>query len=290
MKNKLMKLFPLLLAATMPGCADTPDRSSVSLGSLEQLMNQNPELKTATLHQIKQAASPSQKMVKRALLNTTPSEDLAVDPPKNEQPEEPASVTPVLPTLDPAVAANAQRLIDEILDTYSVKDEFDAGIKVGAVIMKEQQEKLKDFMGSKGAGGLDDKFSGLDSDFDGNDRFGEKKFFNMSCEDLMSGHFAGGWVKRISQMLDSNKTQIRKTLSGCAKIQGEKFVICMKDRISLSKAVNENLTCAVKNTNDMTSLIEEKSGLNKKELEGRTEECNVLFKQCGYTPGDSNQL
>lgn len=289
MKNKLMKLF-LLLVVTMAGCADAPDRSSVSLGSLEQLMDQNPELKKATLHQIKQAASDNRKMVKRALLSSAPGDDLANDPPKNDRPEEMPDDTNPPATLDPVVAANAQRLIDEILETFSVKDEFDATLKVQAFIMKEQQEKVKELMGSKGDGGFDDKFSGFDKDLNDSDRFGEKKFFNMSCEDMMSGHFAGGLVKKISRMLDLNKTVLRQTLSGCAKIQGEKFVTCMKDRILLNKTVNENLTCDAKDSEEMKSLVAEKMQLTRTELEERHMECTDIFKQCGYIPNQPNQL
>lgn len=281
-----MKKLIVLFLITLIGCGPEGSENQASLLDLEDLMEKNPELKKASLQQIKTAAKVSKVKLQALALQTTSSAEA-------NNLAKPETTEPTTVTLDPEVAKKAQSLIDDVLDKYSVKKEFDAGIKVFAIFMKTQKAQMdvmKDLQSAiknkKSAKfQKNDKFDGLDNKWDD-----ENNPFNMKCEDVITGNFAGVPVNKIGDLLEANKTEIKKHLSGCAKIHGEKFVRCITQLNTMTNIINENVTCDVKDLNEMQSLIEDKSQMSFTELQDQRVECEGLFKKCGYIAKKTESL
>lgn len=272
--------LPLLgLLLVISSCGNSPD---IALSNLEKLMEENPELKKATLHQIKQTAQSQSARIKSSKLqlltdDSASDDNLAFDVKKNIGTKEKAPKDSVL---KPEIAKNAQELIEEILDNYRVKDEFNASLKILGLMVKTTQARL-------GTLALDDnefvkeKLRGLDSD--------KKHPLNLKCEDIVAGRLPGFPADEIKQALDDNRAQVKAALSGCAKIQGEKFVSCLSIRNDLLKVVNENVGCDLNDLGQMQKKIEAHIKSSYTELKNKDQECRAIFANCGYLPKQADE-
>lgn len=285
----MLKIATIFLLTIINGCGNShDDQTSATIGSLEELMNKNPELKKATLHQIKMAAEPqkARKLARSVAYLTDDSAkegDLAFEQSKNNSAETKVHKALKEVALSEDLAKAAQKLIDEILDEYNVKNDFDAGLKVFAIFMKTQKAKMEEIRSLAAAKGDFVEFKA--------DKWSdENNPFNATCEDMMAGNFASVALYKIGNMLDANKLNIKKSLSGCAKIHGEKFIDCMKLSMKMTNTINDNVTCELNDVYEMQSLIEQKSQMSFAELQDPKDECEDMFKKCGYIPETPAEL
>lgn len=303
------------------GVGSTNAANEASVHDLRVLMENHPEISRASLKHIKDSAlghgggiherTFSQKGGTDNLPPTSSlfmmrlGEDTPADPAPVTNPEG-AGNTPLPPAhepapLDPKIAQQAQALIDKALDEFDFALQFNAGIKIAGIQfnqMKIEYEKYMQLAKDIDAHGMNSLLKGK-MDF-GDDKFSggfdksapAEKMEIPTCEEFVKNPYLQLSKDRLTEAMNANKANIKKSLSGCAHIRGAEFAQCLTDYNSLFALINEHATCSINSLMDFEKTMDEVTNKRFGELDKSVNRCmSEHFKACGYTQeklGDSN--
>jgi hypothetical protein len=161
-------------------------------------------------------------------------------------------------------AKKAQDLIDDILKHYDMKALFDSILKLVSVLFNDS----KSF-------DISDINISLADNID--------IFDLMTCDEFIDDPYFFLPKEDIQNMFVASLDEIGKTISGCDKITVDDFRNCMKNINNFTRLLNQDVTCAVKNKEQLSELFRSKIGQSFDEIKDAVDSCiNEKFKNCGY--------
>lgn len=281
-------LFLTLAAIALTGCNTNPLGSKnfvtnrESVADLNSLMAAHPEFQTASLMDIKMAAQG------------TPKNDAAsLDVKFSTDGEKPTTGEAKPAQLDQTIAGKAQGLIDKILDDFNLEAQMNSDIMILGIVMNMQRDVLDRMKKEEQA-----------KNTPANDVAGMApppaaapapvttmpQIAYPTCEELVEKPFGDMPKDQMIAMLNSNHEQLKSTISGCAKIQGQPFVKCMENFNKMAAIVNEHANCDMKNLDELTKIAEKEFGKSFAQIQHESTEClGKHFFQCGYKMVKANK-
>lgn len=274
-KHKLfLALVPVLLVACHKEVgllsSNTMVADKENVANLDSLMAAHPELSTASLKDIKNAASmPAKNDVAGAMEIKFASDAEDTGDPKTGP-------------LDKVIAKQAQNLIDKILTDFNIEAHLSADVKVLGILMNMQRdvtEKMEKESNLPPQNNTSNEAAG--AHVISQDEKGQVTI--PTCEEFVEKPFGDMPKDKIMAMLNKNHEKLKNTISGCAKIQGEPFVRCMENFNKMASLVNEHANCDMKNLAELTQIAEKEFGKSFSEIQRASKECmNTHFFKCGF--------
>lgn len=233
-----------------------------SVKDLSYLMSKHPELSSASLKEIKNAASGVKDASGVFDLNYAA---------KNDQGEN---------TLNREVAKKAQDLIDKILEEYNLKAQFNSDIKIMGIFINMQRETMEQIEKE-----LNEANEKMPSDLKGATSFKSDngKVSMPTCEEIIENPFGNMPAEEIEKMFNLAHEQLKSTISGCAKIQGQPFVKCMEYFNKMTALVNKHASCNMQSFEELAKIAENEFNMSFYEIKSQSNDClKKQFSQCGY--------
>ena len=265
-------LILMLAVASMIGCSNktgllnsaTTVASEQNLADLNSLMAAHPEFSKASLKDIKVAAMGTSET------NNVLDIKFATD-------------TNMGGPLDKEVAKKAQGLIDTILDEFNLEAQLNAEFKILGIVMNWQrdvEEKMakNDFFNSK---------TSSPNDFmDVKKSLGTEKdnIKLLTCEQAIEKPFGEMPKEKLMQIIKRAQDELKSTLSGCSKIQGQPFVQCMEYFNKMAGLVNKHANCNMRNFDDLTKIAEKEFNMKFTDIQHASKDCLYSqFSKCGFS-------
>ena len=118
-----------------------------------------------------------------------------------------------------------------------------------------------------------------------------EKTLGMTCESFLANTLANEHLKGLEKMLNDNHQLMKETISGCALIEGEKFVTCIDKMNYMTKFLNTYATCEINGFQELDNIAKQVANQPISAMLTDLDNCErEHFMKCGYKPIPMEEL